>query len=245
MQEVQTKNKHLVGTIIAVLVFILLGLFALRVLFLYNKMLQGEVGDGWIGFDTEMTLNQAADSIAVGNLDIVDVVTEDDPSLGSHEAELTIVEFGDFNCPYCARVSYSVRRLASKYGDQVRFIFRDFPISETNTQAQTAAEAAGCAHEQGKFWEYHDRLYQNQGDFSYESLGKYARQVGLDADQFAQCLAEERYRDEVLADLQDGVAAGVVGTPTFFFNGVRIQGAIPDELFETILTAFLLEASTN
>ena len=241
MEEVSEKpeKKHLAATIVVVLIFLILGLFAIRVLLLYNQMLKGGGDESWLDYDTEMTISQAVGTSVANGSGEADVETEDDPSIGSHEAVLTIVEFGDFGCPYCGRASYSVRRLASKYGDQVRVIYRDFPVTDIHPQAQLAAEAAECAHEQGKFWEYHDKLFQNQDDFDYEDLGNYARQVGLDVDSFADCLAEERYRDEVTEDFAAGVAAGVKGTPTFFFNGTRVQGAIPDELFEMIVEAYL------
>jgi protein-disulfide isomerase len=130
--------------------------------------------------------------------------------------------------------------MAALYGDQVRFVYRDFPLSDIHPDAQRAAEAAECAHEQGVFWPYYDKLYQNQDDHSIGALKLYALQIGItDLQQFIDCVDEFKYRQEVLDDYADGVVAGVYGTPTFFFNGQRVEGAIPEDVFVQLISLFL------
>lgn len=168
-----------------------------------------------------------------------DVATADDPSLGPADAKLTVVEFLDYQCPYCGAESSVVRELAAKYGDRVRFVIRDFPVLELHPDAVVAAEAAGCAEAQGKFWPMHDRLYALRGVLSRENLDAAARQSGLDMEVYGACMNLHARLDEIQKDAVDGVAAGVRGTPTFFFNGRRVEGEIPRDVFEKLILGFL------
>jgi protein-disulfide isomerase len=168
-----------------------------------------------------------------------DLATDDDPSLGSPDATLTIVEFADFGCPYSREVSYAIRRLASVYENDLRYVYRDFPLEDLHPQALVAAEAGECADAQDRFWAFHDQLYQHQSDLSREALVAYAAGVGLDVDLFESCLDSGRYVAEVQADFAEGAAAGVYGTPTFFVNGVRIPGAIPEDVLEKIILPYV------
>ncbi len=164
------------------------------------------------------------------------VKTDGDPQKGSDNAKVTIVEFSDFQCPYCKRFrDASLDALIEKYGDKVRFVFRDFPLTSIHPQAQIAAEAAECANEQGKFWEMHDLIYANQDALSNDSYKGFADQIGLDAQKFNDCLSTNKYADEIAADEKDGEAYGVTGTPTFFINGWRLVGAQPTSEFETLI----------
>lgn len=175
----------------------------------------------------------------VGRFDISLLITDDDPSLGTEDAALTIVEFADFQCPY-SRESYSVvRQIASMYPDTVRFIYRDFPIDALHPLARQAAEAAECAHEQGKFWYMHDKIFQNQDQLSVTSFVRFAREIGLDEDQFKKCFESGKYQQEVEEDYMNGVELGVAGTPTFFFNGVKVAGSIPLDKFKEIIRLYL------
>ena len=149
------------------------------------------------------------------------------------------MEFGDFSCPYSAEASTVVRRMASAYGDRARFVFRDFPIEDLYPGTTLVHQAAGCAFAQGKFWEYHDKVFQNQSELSYERLRQFAGELGLNQPVFDQCLDARPYDEEILGDTKDGALAGVEGTPTFFINGHRIEGSIPGETFELILKALL------
>jgi protein-disulfide isomerase len=161
------------------------------------------------------------------------------PSLGPPDAPLTIVEFSDFQCPFC-RESYPViRSLVAEYGDRVRFVYRHFPVPSLHPDAVAAAEASMCAEEQGKFWAYHDRLFQNQAALDGQSLARYAVQTGLDAERFNGCVAARRYRAFVEQDMADGRTLGVRGTPTWFLNGEKAEGAIPEEIFRKVIEELL------
>jgi protein-disulfide isomerase len=167
--------------------------------------------------------------------------TNDDPYLGNKDASVIIVEFADFQCPFCKDFYPTFREVATQYGDRVKFIFRNFPLTELHDRAQAAAEAARCAFNQGndKFWAYHDRLYQNQDNLSDANLRTLAIQVGLDEKAFDQCVKSGLSKAAVDEDYLDGVDAGVRGTPTLFFNGTYVQGVIPKDKFTQALDLML------
>ncbi len=159
-----------------------------------------------------------------------------DPSRvrGSGDA-VTIVEFGDYQCPYCQRVQATLAELFKKYDGSLRLAFRDFPLRSVHPQAQPSAEAARCAAEQGKFWEYHDLLYQNQNSLSPATYTKLAAELSLDAGRFDACVASGRYRAQIDEDMQIGEQLGVNATPVFFINGILVSGALPAANFERVI----------
>lgn len=167
--------------------------------------------------------------------------TDDDPYLGSKDASVIIVEFADFQCTFCKEFYPTFREVAAQYGDRVKFIFRNFPLTELHDRAQAAAEAARCAFNQSneKFWAYHDRLYQNQDNLSDVDLHNLAVQIGLDEKAFDQCVQSGQSKAAVDEDYLDGVGAGVHGTPTLFFNGRFVQGVIPQDKFIQALDLML------
>lgn len=167
----------------------------------------------------------------------VDVSADDDPVLGSKDAVVTIIEFSDFECPYCRRVQPTLKRILKEYEGQVRLVFRDFPLS-FHKNAQKAAEAAQCAGDQDKFWPYHDKLFE-QTALAPDDLRKYAGELELDMDAFNACLDEGKYAQEVVKDMQDGQAVGVNSTPSFFVNGQPLSGAVPYERFQELVEAAL------
>ena len=169
-----------------------------------------------------------------GNLWLSD--SEDDPFLGPEDAEVVVVEFSDFQCPFCRASFPAIREIISRYSE-VKYIYRDWPVDDVHPEARRAAEAAACAHEQELFWPYHDRLFQNQHDLTDESLVLYARQVGLDVDAFTECVNEGRFAAEVEEDRQIGIRLGVRGTPTWFINGEKIEGVIPREGWEQLFNS--------
>ncbi|WKZ28885.1 MAG: thioredoxin domain-containing protein [Patescibacteria group bacterium] len=170
-----------------------------------------------------------------------DVATSDDPSIGPIDAKLTIVEFVDYECPFCNIESSVVRELAAKYQDKVRWIIRDFPVPELHPQAVTAAEAAGCAEAQDKYWPMHDRLYAAafNNELTREEIDRAAEQSGLDMAVYRACMNLHARLTEIQDDAAAGLAAGVRGTPTFFVNGSRVEGAIPKDAFETIIRRYV------
>ncbi|MFA4873300.1 MAG: thioredoxin domain-containing protein [Patescibacteria group bacterium] len=167
------------------------------------------------------------------------VWTSDDPVRGNIKAQVSIVEFSDFECPYCREEYPIIKQLLDTYGAQVRFQYRDFPISEPHPNAQSAAEAAECASAQGKFWEYHNILFEHQDSLTREDLGRYAREVGLNLKLFNQCLDGRSKTNEVIADFNDGRALGVGGTPTFFINGAKYAGVFTYEELKGIVEELL------
>ncbi len=148
---------------------------------------------------------------------------------------VTVVEFGDFQCPACGRAQTVVGEIRRKYADQVRFVFRQFPLSSVHMHADSAAEASECAAEQGKFWEAEEKLYQNQNDLSEPALERYAEGVGLNLDRFRRCMSTSATRARVRRDVEDGHALGVRVTPTFFVGGHMIEGPFEITQFAALI----------
>jgi protein-disulfide isomerase len=156
---------------------------------------------------------------------------------GPADAPLTLVEYGDYECPHCGRAHPIVEEVRALLGDQLRFVFRNFPLSNAHPNAEAAAEAAAAAGAQGRFWEMHDVLFEHQDALALEDLLGYAGQLGLDVPRVAAELASRVHRPRVREDFLSGVRSGVNGTPSFFVNGVRFDGVWD--------TASLIEALTN
>ena len=165
----------------------------------------------------------------------------EDPSRGPVDAPVVIVEFSDFQCPFCQRANDTLEELFEQYGGQLRLVFKDFPLPR-HTFAFKAAEAGNCAHEQGKFWEFHDRLFASRDTLDVTSLKTHASELGLDPDAFVTCLDEGRYADRVDRDLSIGRDYGASSTPTLFINGRPVFGAAPFEMFDDIIREELATA---
>ena len=162
-------------------------------------------------------------------------VSADEPASGPAGAPVEIVMYSDFQCPFCAKVGGTIERLKQKYADRIRVVFRDFPLTSLHPQAEQAAIAARCAHEQGRFWEFHDRLFAHQRDVTPARLEEYATLVGLDLERFAACRANPRTQTIVTANRASGERLGITGTPAFFINGRFVTGAQPDEVFQRVI----------
>ena len=160
---------------------------------------------------------------------------EGSPSMGPSDAPITLVEFSDFECPYCSRVLPSLDKVMENYGDSVRLVFRQFPLNSIHPRAQKAAEASLCANDQGKFWEMHDAMFDEQKSLGVDQLKEKAARLGLDTEQFNGCLDGDDFAPEVAADLAAGAAAGVTGTPAMFLNGRFVNGAVPYEQLAEIV----------
>ena len=156
------------------------------------------------------------------------------PSKGSISAPIEIIEFSDFQCPYCLRADPTVRQVLDTYGNRIRFVYRHYPLPN-HPFARPAAEAAACAGEQGKFWPYHDLLFANPSKLSDADLKQHAAGLGLNAAQFNGCVDTHKLKAEIDADLKAGENAGVNGTPAFFINGRMLSGAQPFEAFKKII----------
>jgi protein-disulfide isomerase len=143
---------------------------------------------------------------------------------GPPDAPVTLVEYGDYECPFCGAAYAIVKAIQERLGDQLCFVFRNFPLTEAHPHAEDAAEAAEAASGQGKFWPMHDMLYENQDALEPEDLVQYARSLRLDLPRFVKELSEHVWAERVREDFRSGVRSGVNGTPTFFINGVRHDG---------------------
>jgi len=154
---------------------------------------------------------------------------------GNPGAPVTIVEFSDFQCPYCKKAAATLKDLLAKYEGRVKLAYRDFPMRQLHSQAQMAAEASRCAEEQGKFWEFHDAMFADQTRLDQPGLTATAQKLGLDENSFQSCLASGKFKAQIEQDLQDGTKAGVSGTPGFFINGVFVSGSQPEGEFEKII----------
>jgi protein-disulfide isomerase len=153
---------------------------------------------------------------------------------GSADAPVTLVEYGDYECPYCGAAYPIVKEVQARMGDRLRFVFRNFPITTSHPHAEQAAEAAEAAAAQGSFWDMHDALYENQKRLGDEDLRAYAEELGLDVERFAGELGEHVHEARVHEDFLSGVRSGVNGTPTFYINGARHDDSYE---LETLLAA--------
>src|SRR5215472_5815108 len=165
------------------------------------------------------------------------VNTDQDHVVGASDAPVTLVEYGDFECPFCGRSYPAVQRIRGELGDRLRFVFRHYPRPE-HPHARHAAQAAEAASAQGHFWEMHDQLFEHQSALTDSDLARYAANIGLDVERFRRDLTSHETVERVQRDIQSGAHSDVHGTPTFFINGVKHEG--PDT-FEDLLTAIRIQ----
>ncbi len=163
---------------------------------------------------------------------------------GAADAPVTIVEFSDFHCPFCKRVQPTLAQLLERYPGKVRLAYRDYPIDSLHPQARRAAEAARCARDQGKFWEYHDLVFAGPASATPEELERYAGQAGLDVAAFGTCLTGGVHRAAVQRDVDEAARLGLSGTPAFFINGRPLTGAQPLEVFARVIEEELAAAGS-
>ncbi len=180
----------------------------------------------------------AAPSAAAGEQQRVNVDMSGRPSRGAADAKLTIVEFSDFECPYCGAAQPTIAQIEKDYAGKVKVVFMHFPLP-FHPNAQKAGEAAECALDQGKFWELHDKMFANQQALGVAQLKAYAKDLGMNTTKFDACLDSGVKAAQVGTDQSKGQAAGVGGTPTFFINGLPVVGALPYAQFKQVLDAEL------
>jgi protein-disulfide isomerase len=165
---------------------------------------------------------------------------ERDHIQGPSSAAVTLVEYGDYECPFCGQAYPIVKEIQERMGERLRFVFRNFPISTSHPHAEHAAESAEAADAQGRFWDMHDLLYERQERLTDEDLRAYAEEIGLDVERFDKEMAEHVHAGRVHEDFMSGVRSGVNGTPTFYINGVR-----HDDSFEAPVLLDALEAAAS
>jgi protein-disulfide isomerase len=167
-----------------------------------------------------------------------------DPARGPATAPITIIEFSDFQCPYCARVTPTLDKLRAAYPDKIRLVFKDFPLPN-HTQAPKAAEAAHCAGEENKYWEMHDKLFANPQALDVATLKQHATTLGLDQAKFTQCLDSGKFADAVKADMELGSKLGINSTPTLYVNGRPVIGAQPYDYFVSVIEEELARGTSK
>ncbi|TAK05245.1 DsbA family protein [Patescibacteria group bacterium] len=248
MPEAETNARSwrhhpltVIGTAVGAILAVLLFLFIWRVFFFYRLISSGGIID-LPQYPTRLTLAGSRERPAAP---VADVVTADDPAVGPADAKITIVEFADFECPFSREAFTSVRQVLAEFPNDVRLIYRDFPIDSIHPRARAAARAANCADLQGKFLAMHDKLYQNAGALKDNDLSFYAQQIGLDLLRFEQCLSSAETDAEIDRDVADAQDAGVRGTPTFFINGARVEGAIPYPILRDIIRQIVSGGSAS
>ncbi len=173
------------------------------------------------------------------------LVRPDSHFFGDPNAKVTIVEFGDFKCPACRQAEASASKIREKFGNKIRFAFREFPLVNVHAESEKAAEAAECAGQQGKFWQAVDMFYEHQEDLGLPAINRYAGEMGLDSARFVGCLQKGEMASRVARDLQDGQALGVHATPTFFIDGRMIVGPIAYPQFEQLVENELKETGVE
>ena len=190
-----------------------------------RRALVGELASA-AGYDLDLVLDVPRQAISVSSTD---------PALGHPSAPVTIVAFSDFQCPFCARVEPSLKEIHKLYGDKVRIVWKDFPLTPIHPEAFKAAEAAHCAAEQGRYWEFHDRLFAHQERLGVEVLKAHASALGMDGGTFARCLDSSRYEPRVREGMEAGQKLGIEATPTMFVNGRIVSGAQPVDVFAKVI----------
>jgi len=216
---------------------------------LYKLSLQFEM-EGQVVGESDVYLTKDGRTLVLKSVDIggvevqrTEVSEDDDPYIGGENAEVTLIAFSDFACPYCAKFETEILpKILEKYGDKVKFVYRDFPLPFHGNKSILAAKAANCAGDQGKYWDMHNILFERQtewvklDDISVKQrFYAYAEELSLDMNDFKACIESEKYDEEIKKDYFDGEKAGVTGTPTVFINGIKIVGAKPIETFYEII----------
>ena len=243
---IRIPRLHFKETSLNIYLVFALVIFAFILGMLTNKILylEKQVKDANTANTATADANQAAPTVAPPP-QVVKVANGKLPFLGNENAKVTVVEFSDFQCPFCKQYfDNTASQLSDAYikTGKIKFYYRNYPLTSIHPNAQKAAEAGECANEQGKFWDYHDLLFQDQDTWAPMSAAdavnafvNYAGQVGMDTDQFKSCLDSDKYKNAVATDTADGNKVQVDGTPTFFVNGYRLVGAQPFSEFQKVI----------
>ena len=209
-------------------------------------LIAGVLIAGAVFYSNQSPSNQTANPIGEPS-GKVEVSADDDPFLGPENAKVTLIEFSDFQCPFCRTFwRETFGQIKSEYidsGKSVRFVYRDFPLTSIHPLAQKYSEAGECAEDQNRYWQMHDKIFQEQeklgkgtiASYTVSDIKKWAQELDLNTLEFNQCLDSGKYESEVEQDFNDGREAGVNGTPTFFINGIPLVGSQPFENFKAII----------
>ena len=207
----------------------------------FNKKDSGEVkGEKVVGQEEQKPAEQVKPTETQPQAQAVPAISNSDYVKGNADASVTLIEYSDFECPYCLRHNSTMEQIFNEYKDKIKIVFRHFPLS-FHQNAQKAAEASECAGEQGKFWEMHDKIFaaNEAGTMSIDSWKKDAAELKLDTKQFNACLDDGKYASKISEEQAGGQAAGVQGTPATFINGELVSGAVPYEQLKAAIEAKL------
>ena len=225
-----SKNNFFIGIISGIAIMAVIAFFVMFFLYMKNDT------------KTLKVANQNNNSVGqqANGSDTVDIqITSADHMRGNPKGKVVIVEYSDFQCPYCQAFHSTLNKIMDEYGDQVLWVYRHFPLDSIHPMARLSAEASECANEQGKFWEMADALFANQNSLSESKLSEIAGDIGLNTSSFESCLKSSKYADTVDADYQKGVQSGVRGTPGNFINGQAASGAIPYDQLKQMIESLL------
>lgn len=227
------------GSLLSLLVLVGLGLFAAQVLGYVQDIRSGKPNP-FTAREREVSVTKLLSQTPLTNLDLSRVESKGtDPMLGNPDAQIRIVEFLDYECPYCRRSAPDVRTFVARHANDVLLIVRDFPLESIHPQAMDAAIAARCVFAQGnadRYWRYHDLLFASQDSLGPTVFRGIAETVGADLAAFDQCVVARTPEATIRTSIEDGTAAGVRGTPSFFVNGYRVQGAVDLSALEEIFS---------
>ncbi len=240
MFPTETVRHHRIKKIIIGIIIIPIALFLMLLIvgFVANVFNRSQfISEGNFSTNSQ-PVNEPSSSEYSGEQKLL-IEGQNNPSFGSENPELTIVQFADFQCPFCKASFPALRQLSLQYQDKVKIIFRDWPAHEHSVQL---ALGAYCAAEQNKFWEMHDKLYQNQSDTfgsNKNDLASMASELGIYNEQFRSCFDSQKYLSQIQKNYADSQTLSVKGTPTWFFNGRKVEGALSTTDLETVIRSYV------
>lgn len=234
LENFSAKTTFIMGLIVGVLAICTIGFFVLL-----GKMDSGK-DENKIQVNKNSNVNSAANvpAAAAGAANLK-AITDKDHIRGEKDAPVVLVEFSDFQCPFCQKVHGTLKQLVEDYNGQVAWVYKHLPLDSLHPYARLAAEASECAADQDKFWEYADELYAGQSSLSPEFLVTIAEKIGLNADRFEVCLNSDKFAQEVKEDEQEAISVGITGTPGIYVNDTLIKGAVPYENFKQVIDSIL------
>ncbi len=228
------------------LIVLIVGYFCVQTYRYYGALRRGEItGNPLAQKQLQSRVSRALEERPITQQDLARLDDPRAPRFGSSTSTLSVSLFLDYDCPYCKDTYPVWRELMHAYAGRVRFVAHEYPIEELHPQAFRASVAAQCAHNQGKYWGFHDKLYTHPEQRDDRSYLQFAREVGLNEEVFQSCLQEEKTAERVRADQAYGAQLGAAGTPTFFFQGVRVDGGLEREHFRALLEQFLQAVNTT
>ncbi len=239
--EMSPKQGVVMGIALGIAVVSLIGFFSLLA---KGQVTEEPAEKVAVNGNVNSNVNTAPAPTANPSEDTSDVskltgVLKDAQSDGPANAKVVLVEISDFQCPYCSRHAPTMDQIMKDYAGKVRRVWINFPLSSIHPNAQKAAEAAECAGDQNKFWEMHDKIFENQSALAVDNLKSYAKDLGLNTSKFDSCLDDGKYASKIQQQSQAAQAAGVSGTPGTFVNGELVKGAYPFETFKQLIDAEL------